>query len=135
MYKTIISLIFGALLLMSTVAMAEQTPETPNTIEPLQPEQDQMAKLYWMSMPVICGKQEYVEEYLKHHKFLMANMSVGKENAKPENKIVYYVSYWISEDFTQSIAVVTNMAGTESCMMYKSFGLQWTDPPRLGKDL
>tara|TARA_Y100000590_G_scaffold429071_1_gene541204 strand:+ start:369 stop:731 length:363 start_codon:yes stop_codon:yes gene_type:complete len=120
---------------MSTVAVSEQTPETPNTIEPLQPEQEQMAKLYWMSMPVICGEQAHVEEYLKHHKFLMANMSVGKENAKPENKIVYYVSYWISEDFTQSIAVVTNMAGTESCMMYKSFGLQWTDPPRLGKDL
>ena len=134
MYKTIISLIFGALFFMS-VAMAEQEPETPNTIEPLQPEQERMAKLYWMSMPVICGEQAHVEEYLKHHKFLMANMSVGKENAKPENKIVYYVSYWISEDFTQSIAVVTNMAGTESCMMYKSFGLQWTDPPRLGKDL
>ena len=43
MYKTIISLIFGAILLMSTVAVSEQTPETPNTIEPLQPEQERMA--------------------------------------------------------------------------------------------
>ena len=128
--KKLLSSIFGLLFFMS-VAMAEQTPS--DTIEPLQPETEQ--KLYWMSMPVICGEQAHVEEYLKHHKFLMANMSVGKENAKPENKIVYYVSYWISEDFTQSIAVVTNMGATESCMMYKSFDLQWTEPPNLGTNL
>ena len=78
---------------------------------------------------------ENVEQYLKDHKFLMANMSVGRQNAQPDTEIVYYVTYWISEDFTQSIAVVTNMSGTESCMMYKSFDLQWTDPPKLGKDL
>ena len=134
MYKKIISLIYGALFFMS-VAMAEQEPETPNTIEPLTPDQEQMQKLYWMSMPVICGAQENVEQYLKDHNFLMANMSVGRENAKPDAPIVYYVSYWISEDFSQSIPVVTNMSGTESCMMYKSFNLQWTEPPRLGKDL
>ena len=80
MYKKIISLIFGALFFMS-VAMAEQEPETPNTIEPLTPDQEQMQKLYWMSMPVICGAQENVEQYLKDHNFLMANMSVGRENA------------------------------------------------------
>ena len=28
-----------------SVAMAEQEPETPNTIEPLTPEQEQMQKL------------------------------------------------------------------------------------------
>ena len=109
MYKKIISLIFGALFFMS-VAMAEQEPETPNTIEPLTPDQEQMQKLYWMSMPVICGAQENVEQYLKDHNFLMANMSVGRENAKPDAPIVYYVSYWISEDFSQSIPVVTNMS-------------------------
>ena len=132
MYKTIISLIFGALLFMS-VAMAEQTP--PNTIEPLTPEEENLPKLYWMTMPVICGTQENVEQYLKDHKFLMANMSVGRQNAQPDTEIVYYVTYWISEDFKQSIAVVTNMGATESCMMYKSFDLQWTDPPKLGTNL
>ena len=95
MYKTILSLIFGALLLMSTVAVSEQTPETPNTIEPLQPEQERMAKLYWMSMPVICGEQAHVEEYLKHHKFLMANMSVGKDtqNLKIKLSITFLTGY------------------------------------------
>ena len=128
--KKLLLSIFGLLFFMS-VAMAEETP--PNSIEPLQPETEQ--KLYWMSMPVICGTQENVEDYLKTFKFNMANMSVGKAGAKNDGEIVYYVTYWISEDFTQSIAVVTNMTATESCMMYKSFGLQWTDPPKIGKDL
>ena len=111
--------------------MAEKTP--PNSIEPLQPDTEQ--KLYWMSMPVICGTQENVEEYLKTFNFIMANMSVGRAGAKEDGEIVYYVTYWISEDFTQSIAVVTNMGATESCMMYKSFGLNWTEPPNLGTNL
>ena len=129
MKKLLLSII-GLLFFMS-VAMAEKTP--PNSIEPLQPETEQ--KLYWMSMPVICGTQENVEEYLKTFNFIMANMSVGRAGAKEDGEIVYYVTYWISEDFTQSIAVVTNMGATESCMMYKSFGLQWTDPPKLGTNL
>ena len=128
--KKLLLSIFGLLFFMS-VAMAEETP--PNSIEPLQPETEQ--KLYWMSMPVICGTQENVEEYLKTFNFIMANMSVGRAGAKEDGEIVYYVTYWISEDFTQSIAVVTNMGATESCMMYKSFGLQWTDPPKLGTNL
>ena len=128
--KKLLSSIFGLLFFMS-VAMAEQTPS--DTIEPLQPETEQ--KLYWMSMPVICGTQENVEEYLKEFNFIMANMSTGRAGAKEDGEIVYYVTYWISEDFKQSIAVVTNMGATESCMMYKSFDLQWTDPPKLGKDL
>ena len=126
--KTIIGIVVSLLL---TIGVSAQ--ETDNTIEPLQPETEQ--KLYWMSMPVICGTQENVEDYLKTFKFNMANMSVGKAGAKNDGEIVYYVTYWISEDFTQSIAVVTNMTATESCMMYKSFGLQWTDPPKLGTNL
>ena len=129
MKKLLLSII-GLLFFMS-VAMAEKTP--PNSIEPLQPDTEQ--KLYWMSMPVICGTQENVEEYLKEFKFMMANMSVGRAGAKEDGEIVYYVTYWISEDFKQSIAVVTNMGATESCMMYKSFDLQWTEPPNLGTNL
>ena len=128
--KKLLSSIFGLLFFMS-VAMAEQTPS--DTIEPLQPETEQ--KLYWMSMPVICGTQENVEEYLKTINFIMANMSTGRAGAKEDGEIVYYVTYWISEDFKQSIAVVTNMGATESCMMYKSFDLQWTEPPNLGTNL
>ena len=128
MLKYLISIIFGAVLAMSPVVGAVSDNQS-DTIQPLQvPEVEQ--KLYWMSMPVMCGKQVYIEEYLKDHKFLMANMSVGRERAKPDGQIVYYVTYWVSEDFKQTIAVVTNMAGTESCMMYKSFDLQWTEPPR-----
>ncbi len=129
MKKLLLSII--GLLFFISVTMAEQTPS--DTIEPLQPEGEQ--KLYWMSMPVICGTQENVEEYLKTFNFIMANMSVGRAGAKEDGEIVYYVTYWISEDFTQSIAVVTNMGATESCMMYKSFGLKWTEPPNLGTNL
>ena len=129
MKKLLLSIL--GLLFFISVVMAEQTPS--DTIEPLQPEGEQ--KLYWMSMPVICGTQENVEEYLKTFNFIMANMSVGRAGAKEDGEIVYYVTYWISEDFTQSIAVVTNMGATESCMMYKSFGLQWTEPPKLGTNL
>ena len=133
MIKKILIGIFVCLMLSIGVSISQEQ-NTPNVVPPLEVP-DVEPKLYWMSMPVMCGNQKNVEEYLKTYKFIMANMSVGREGARPESPIVYYVSYWISEDFTQSIAVVTNMSGTESCMMYKSFDLQWTDPPKLGTNL
>jgi len=126
--KTIIGIVVSLLL---TIGVSAQDTESP--IEPLQPETKQ--KLYWMQMPVMCGLQANVEEYLNTFKFVMANMSVGRAGAKEDGEIVYYVTYWVSEDFKQSIAVVTNMAGTESCMMYKSFDLSWTEPPQPKTDL
>ena len=77
--------------------MSAQDTESP--IEPLQPETEQ--KLYWMQMPVMCGLQANVEEYLNTFKFVMANMSVGRAGAKEDGEIVYYVTYWVSEDFKQ----------------------------------
>jgi len=133
MLKYLISIIFATALLMSPVVGAVSDSPTPDTIEPLQPEAQ--PKLYWMQMPVMCGQQVYIEEYLKTYKFNMANMSVGKAGAREDGEIVYYVTYWVSEDFKQSIAVVTNMKGTESCMMYKSINLQWTEPPKPKTDL
>ena len=126
--KTIIGIVVSLLLHIGVPAQDTESP-----IEPLQPETEQ--KLYWMQMPVMCGLQANVEEYLNTFKFVMANMSVGRAGAKEDGEIVYYVTYWVSEDFKQSIAVVTNMSGTESCMMYKSFDLSWTEPPQPKTDL
>ena len=81
--------------------------------------------LYWSHIPAICGVSGIVNEYLQEHKFILENMSVGRRGATEDGQPVYMVSYFINEDKTQTIAVITSPTGHESCMMYKSFDLQY----------
>ena len=120
MYKTILSLIFGAFLLMSNVGAQEPYYNPPYSGEPAP---DVGPQLWWMQMPVICGSVASVDAYLKKYEFELINVSIGRRQAQPDGEPVYVVSYWMTKDKKQSIAVVTSMSGLESCMMYKSFDL------------
>tara|TARA_B100001057_G_scaffold46387_1_gene41356 strand:+ start:352 stop:711 length:360 start_codon:yes stop_codon:yes gene_type:complete len=98
-------------ILGTSVAIADHKPTT------------EYDGLEWSQLPVICGTSEAVNEYLVHNKFELQNLSVGKENASPGGQSVYMVSYFINEDKTQSMAVITAPSGVESCMLYRSFEL------------
>ena len=63
MIKKILIGIFVCLMLSIGVSISQEQ-NTPNVVPPLEVP-DVEPKLYWMSMPVMCGNQKNVEEYLK----------------------------------------------------------------------
>ena len=79
--------------------------------------------LNWSQLPVVCGSTESINEYLVHNKFILENLSVGKEGSRKNGMNVFMVSYFINNDKTESIAVLTSPSALESCMMYRSFEL------------
>ena len=81
--------------------------------------------LHWSQIPVICGTTEAVNEYLVHNEFKLESLSVGKENAREDGMNVYMVSYFINNDKTQTMAVITAPSTLESCMMFRSFELMF----------
>lgn len=127
MLKAIISLIFGAVLLMSTVVGAEQDTKRPIPELPLQEEYEKQygPQLYWLQMPVICGTSESVMAYLEKFQFTLVNVSYGRDRAKQTGDPVFVVMYYVDPSYTQSIVVMTTMDGMESCMLYKSFDLKF----------
>ena len=98
-------------ILITSVAVADHKPTT------------EYDGLSWSQLPTICGTTEAVNEYLVHNEFELESLSVGKENAQESGQSVYMVSYFINEDKTQSMAVITAPSGVESCMLYRSFEL------------
>ena len=121
MYKTILSLIFGAVLLMSTVVGAEQ--ETSPL--PEMPQDNLQGQLYWLQMPVICGTSESVLAYIEKNEMTLVNVSVGRDKARPDGEPVFIVSYYVDPTYTISLVVMSTMNGMESCMLYKSFDLKF----------
>ena len=79
--------------------------------------------LEWAQLPVICGNTESINEYLIHNEFILESLAVGTENAREDGMNVYMVSYFINNDKTQTIAVITSPSALESCMMFRSFEL------------
>ena len=86
-------------------------------------------QLYWMQMPVVCGKTETVKAYIQKHKFIMVYVGVGKQGGKNDGQPVYLISEYVTEDMTQSLSVTTTMTLTESCIMFRGFDLQFRNSP------
>ena len=136
MLNKIIGAMVGAILItMSTFAVAEHENENilgplPNIPEDYTPSPNTGPGLYWLQMPVICGSSESVLAYLEINKFTLVNVSVGRDKAKPDGTPVFVVQYYVDPTYTQSIVVMSTMNGLESCMLYKSFDLEFVKPNR-----
>tara|TARA_A100001015_G_scaffold11056_1_gene13277 strand:- start:175 stop:567 length:393 start_codon:yes stop_codon:yes gene_type:complete len=81
-------------------------------------------KFRWMHVPVVCGTTAEIQVYLDDNKFELISMSVGREGAREEGSIAYFVTYYLNEKRDQSIAAITSPSGQETCMMYRSFNLR-----------
>ena len=79
--------------------------------------------LGWSNLPTICGSTLAVNDYLDHNGFVLESISFGKENGRKDGLPVYMVSYFINEDRSETMAVVTAPSGLESCMLFRSFDL------------
>ena len=86
-------------------------------------------RLYWMEIPVICGKAETVKRYIDEHDFVLVYVGVGKRGGSNEGQPVYLVSEFVTADMKQSLSVVTTLSFTESCIMYRGFDLQFKNSP------
>ncbi len=78
----------------------------------------------WQHIPVVCGESEEVMRYLKDNDFVLDSMSVGKAGSSPDGEPVYFVTYYLNIDETESVSAITSPSGHETCMMYRSFGLK-----------
>ena len=121
---------------MSTFAVAEHEGANPMPDIPkdYQPAPEIGNQLYWLQMPVICGTSENVLAYLKRNHFTLVNVSVGRDRAKPDGEPVFIVQYYVDPTYKQSVVVMTTMSGLESCMLYKSFDLEFVKP-KIGLNL
>tara|TARA_Y100000780_G_scaffold124626_1_gene112220 strand:- start:233 stop:646 length:414 start_codon:yes stop_codon:yes gene_type:complete len=137
MLNKIIGAMVGAILItMSTFAVAEHEGANPMPDIPkdYQPAPEIGNQLYWLQMPVICGTSENVLAYLERNHFTLVNVSVGRDRAKPDGEPVFIVQYYVDPTYKQSVVVMTTMSGLESCMLYKSFDLEFVKP-KIGLNL
>ena len=110
----LLAFLVSFILAISSVSFAEETNDWEST----------KYDFRWMHVPVVCGTTDEIQVYLDDNKFVLKTMSVGREGAREEGSIAYFVTYYINEKGDQSIAAITSPSGHETCMMYRSFDLR-----------
>ena len=82
-----------------------------------------LSSLYMSELPGLCGKPEAIQTYLEHYKFVPQNISLGREGMVVDGQPVFMITYYVSEDGTQTTATIDIPSGTERCLMYHTFDL------------
>ena len=99
-----------------------QNPIMPDT------ESELVNPFYWSNVPVVCGTTEIVNLYVKENGFIFKSYSFGRANGDPKGEVAFLVSYFVNEDETESMSVITSPSGHESCIMYRSYNLKQVMP-------
>jgi len=79
--------------------------------------------LYWQQVPALCSAPEMIKNYLNHFKFKPQNISLGRERMVKDGQPVYMITYYITEDGTQTTATIDVPSGRESCILFHTFDL------------
>jgi len=133
MNKIIIGIVVLCTLFFSSLTQGEELEKRDNPMLPESTEPNAMrpiykdGQLYWMSMPVVCGTFKTVKAYIDEHKFIMVYVGLGKQDGKDTGKPVYMISEYVTEDMKHSMAVVTTLNFSESCIMFRGFDLKFKD--------
>ena len=100
------------------------------TQNPIMPDEDSemVNPFYWSNVPVVCGTTEIVNLYIKENGFIFKSYSFGRANGDPTGEVAFLVSYFVNEDETESMSVITSPSGHESCIMYRSYNLEQVKP-------
>ena len=106
MKKIIISLLFS---LIAFTASADH--------------EENINSFYMSELPGLCGRPEAIQTYLEHYKFVPQNISLGREGMVVDGQPVFMITYYVSEDGTQTTATIDIPSGTERCLMYHTFDL------------
>ena len=92
--------------LICTVTLSEETYQNNTNLIPSE-------------APVICGKPEYVQKFIKDKGFILEIASLGRAGAKPDGEPVMMVVMYSKED--QIIATVDIPSGESTCILYHVF--------------
>jgi len=84
---------------------------------------DDYGDYYFQQIPALCSTSEKIENYLKHYKFKPVSISLGREGMVEGGQPVFMITYYITEDGTQSAVTIDVPSGIERCIMYHTFDL------------
>ena len=77
----------------------------------------------FQQLPALCSAPEMIKNYLNHFKFKPQNISLGRERMVKDGQPVYMITYYITEDGTQTTATIDVPSGRESCILFHTFDL------------
>ena len=75
-------------------------------------------------MPAVCSTSEEIERWAELKKFEPVNVSFGRENGRPDGRIVYIVVYWLNERQESFASVSTPEQPDRSCIVFRTFDLK-----------
>ena len=76
---------------------------------------------YIEELPAICGTHEEVLRYANDRSLIQLNYSLGRENSVPDGEPVFFVTYWVNEEVTQTMATINVPDSDQTCILYISF--------------
>ena len=77
---------------------------------------------FGMTMPMMCGLPETVDQYIAAKKFTAINVSFGKESAQEDGGIVFAITYYINDNH-QTLAVAETPNDPYKCMIFHTFNM------------
>ena len=82
--------------------------------------------VYMTQVPVMCGTPDVIESYITDNEFVPINVSVGKQGAKSDGKIMFLITYYINEEL-QTLATVDTPSNVERCIIFHTFDLKMNE--------
>lgn len=89
---------------------------------------------FTMNMPMLCGLPATVDKYIEDNKFVVINISFGKENANKDGEILFAIKYYINDKF-QTIAVAETPTDPSKCIMFVTFDMRMNNNLLNGEDI
>ena len=78
-------------------------------------------EFYIEHLPAVCGSHEEVLRYADDRSLIQLNYSLGRENSVPDGEPVFFVTYWVNEEVTQTMATINVPDSDQTCILYISF--------------
>jgi len=126
--NSLLAFILTFIVVVSCVTDVKAGTLTQNPLLEEQEEDILPNPFHWMNVPVVCGTTDAVNMYVLDNNFKLESFSFGRVNGKEDGEIAFLVSYFINEERTETMAVITSPSGHESCIMYRSYNLKLVMP-------
>jgi hypothetical protein len=90
--------------------------------------------VYMTQVPVICGTPDVIESYITDNEFVPINVSVGRQGAKSDGKIIFLITYYVNEE-SQTLATIDIPSNVERCIIFHTFDLKVNEQLLTGKGI
>ena len=90
--------------------------------------------VYTTQVPVMCGTPDVIESYITDNEFVPINVSVGRQGAKSDGKIIFLITYYVNEE-SQTLATIDTPLNVERCIVFHTFDLKVNEQLLTGKGI